>query len=82
MSITQILAINLHSENDQVWFKSFDTPDYDFIPVNCVSAALRYLLEQEISMILCRVEQLLIEKLELIQKYAKMKDIPILFVCE
>lgn len=82
MSITQILAINLYPETDQVWFKSFDTPDYDFIPVSCVSAALRYLLEQEVSMILCRVEQLLIEKLELIQKYAKMNDIPILFISE
>ena len=82
MFTIKILAIDLHPKNDKAWFEPFDTPDYDFIPVDSVPAALRCLLDRNISMILCHVEKILIEKLKRIEQYAKMNDIPILFVSE
>lgn len=79
---TNILAIDLHQKNNEAWFDAFDAPDYHFIPVDSTAAALRCLLEKNISMILCHVQKMLIEKLELIKKYAQMNDIPILFLSQ
>ena len=79
---TNILAIDLNQTNNEAWFEAFDAPDYHFIPVDSTAAALRCLLEKNISMILCHVQKILIETLILVERYAKINDIPILFLSE